>query len=65
MWPDSQETQELMRAAQGKEPVAVNRLLDRHREALQLVEHRIDVGQLVDPQRPQRLPAVAALEERA
>ncbi|MFO1019698.1 MAG: sigma-70 family RNA polymerase sigma factor [Planctomycetales bacterium] len=51
MWPDSQETQELMRAAQGKEPVAVNRLLDRHREALvQMIRMRLDraMAQRVD-----------------
>lgn len=43
MWPDSNETQELMREAGRGEPAAVNELLDRHREALRhMVRARLD-----------------------
>jgi RNA polymerase sigma-70 factor, ECF subfamily len=43
MWPDSNETQELMRGAERGEPAAVNELLDRHREALRhMVRARLD-----------------------
>lgn len=43
IWPDSNETQELMRNAGRGEPAAVNELLDRHREALRnMVRARLD-----------------------
>jgi RNA polymerase sigma-70 factor (ECF subfamily) len=43
MWPDSHETQELMREAGRGEPTAVNELLDRHRNALRnMVQARLD-----------------------
>lgn len=43
MWPDSNETQELLRGAGRGEPRAVNELLNRHREALQrMVRARLD-----------------------
>jgi RNA polymerase sigma-70 factor (ECF subfamily) len=43
MWPDSTETQELMREAERGAPAAVNELLDRHREALaRMVRARLD-----------------------
>jgi RNA polymerase sigma-70 factor (ECF subfamily) len=43
MWPDTNETQELMRHAGQGEPAAVNALLDRHREALgHMVRSRLD-----------------------
>lgn len=43
MWPDSQETQELLHRAGGGEPAAVNQLLDRHRDSLRrMVQARMD-----------------------
>jgi RNA polymerase sigma-70 factor (ECF subfamily) len=51
LWPDSSETQELLRDAQQGTPEAVNRLLDRHRESLrQMVRLRLDraLAQRVD-----------------
>lgn len=43
MWPDSEKTAELLAAAGDGNPAAVNRLLDRHREALRrMVELRMD-----------------------
>jgi len=51
MWPDSEETQHLLRQAKQGDQGAVNNLLDRHRESLrQLVRMRLDraVAQRVD-----------------
>jgi RNA polymerase sigma-70 factor (ECF subfamily) len=51
MWPDSQETQELLRDAGGGSPEAVNQLMNRHRDALrQMVHLRLDraLAQRVD-----------------
>lgn len=43
MWPDSEQTAELLAAAGDGNATAVNRLLDRHREALRrMVELRMD-----------------------
>lgn len=43
MWPDSQETQELLRRAEAGDAEAVNHLLDRHRDSLRhLVNLRMD-----------------------
>lgn len=43
IWPETQPTQELVRAAAGGDPAAVNELLERHREALRrLVSFRLD-----------------------
>jgi RNA polymerase sigma-70 factor (ECF subfamily) len=43
MWPDSAETKELMREAEQGAPLAVNLLLDRHRQALaRMVQARLD-----------------------
>ena len=43
MWPDSEQTQELLQTAKAGDPVAVNALLDRHRQAIrQMVQMRID-----------------------
>jgi len=43
MWPDSQETQELLRLAEAGNADAINKLLDRHRDSLrQMVNLRLD-----------------------
>ncbi len=43
MWPDSQETQELLRKAEEGDAAAINNLMDRHRESLrQMVNMRMD-----------------------
>jgi len=43
MWPDSSQTQELLRLAQAGDANAVNGLLERHRDALRrLVDMRLD-----------------------
>jgi RNA polymerase sigma-70 factor (ECF subfamily) len=43
MWPDSHETRELLDQAAAGSPEAVNRLLDRHRDALRrMVQIRLD-----------------------
>ena len=43
MWPDSEQTQELIQTAKAGDAVAVNALLDRHRQAIrQMVQMRID-----------------------
>lgn len=43
MWPDQQETHELLQHAGRGEPDAVNRLLDRHRQSLRRMVHlRLD-----------------------
>src|SRR5439155_26689858 len=43
MLPDSDTTQQLLNAARGGEPAAVNALLERHREALRrMVQARLD-----------------------
>jgi RNA polymerase sigma-70 factor (ECF subfamily) len=56
MWPKSQETQELLAEARGGDVAAVNRLLERHREALRrmidlrmdhLVQRRVDASDIV------------------
>jgi RNA polymerase sigma-70 factor, ECF subfamily len=50
-WPDTQPTQELLRQAGAGDGEAVNRLMDRHREALRrMVQMRLDraVGARVD-----------------
>ena len=51
MWPDSTETQELLRCAEQGEAAAVNNLLERHRESLRrMVRMRLDraLAQRVD-----------------
>ena len=51
MWPDHEETQELLQHAGSGEPDAVNRLLERHRESLRRIVHlRMDraLGRRVD-----------------
>lgn len=51
MWPDSTETQELLIRAEGGEVVAVNELMERHRQSLrQMVQLRMDraIAQRVD-----------------
>jgi RNA polymerase sigma-70 factor (ECF subfamily) len=56
MWPKSNETQELLAEARGGDVAAVNRLLERHREALRrmidlrmdhLVQRRVDASDIV------------------
>jgi RNA polymerase sigma-70 factor (ECF subfamily) len=43
MWPDSNETEQLLQQAAGGDPAAVNRLLERHRVSLrQMVRMRLD-----------------------
>lgn len=43
MWPDSEQTSELLREAGDGDPQAVNRLLERHRHAVrQMVQMRLD-----------------------
>src|SRR5579872_5188711 len=43
MWPNSNETQELLAGAGQGQPAAVNELLDRHREALRhMIQARMD-----------------------
>ena len=43
MWPDSEDTQELLHEAGNGNAEAVNRLLDRHRESLrQMIRFRLD-----------------------
>lgn len=43
MWPDSDETHQLLRHAEGGDAEAVNRLMERHRAALrQMVQLRLD-----------------------
>ena len=42
MWPEAQDTQELIFDAKGGKDAAVERLLDRHRDALRrLVDHSL------------------------
>lgn len=51
MWPDSDQTKELLDGAREGDSLAVNRLLDRHRDALRrLVQMRLDrkIQQRVD-----------------
>jgi RNA polymerase sigma-70 factor, ECF subfamily len=51
MWPNSDETQELLAAAHGGDATAVNRLLERHRAALRrMIDLRMDrvIGRRVD-----------------
>ncbi len=56
MWPESSQTQELLRAARTAEPAAVSALLERHREALRrmidlrmdrVVQRRVDASDIV------------------
>jgi len=56
MWPDSEQTQELLQQARAGESAAVNNLLDRHREALKrmidlrmdkVVQRRVDASDIV------------------
>ncbi len=43
MWPDSEQTQELLQSADAGDGEAVNRLMDRHREAIRrMVQMRMD-----------------------
>ncbi len=43
MWPESEKTQELIIGAQGGDASAINRLFERHREALRrMIELRLD-----------------------
>ncbi|MBW3596526.1 MAG: sigma-70 family RNA polymerase sigma factor [Planctomycetes bacterium] len=43
MWPETEQTHELLQAARGGDREAVNRLLERHRDALRrLVQMRLD-----------------------
>jgi len=51
MWPNSDETQELLSQARGGDATAVNRLLERHRAALRrMIDLRMDrvIGRRVD-----------------
>jgi RNA polymerase sigma-70 factor (ECF subfamily) len=56
MWPDAEKTQELLAGARGGDAEAVNRLMERHRDALrrivqlrldQKIQRRIDVSDVV------------------
>src|SRR4051812_31696523 len=56
MWPDATQTQELLAQAKAGDAAAVNRLLDRHREAVrrmidlrmdQMVRRRVDASDIV------------------
>jgi len=56
MWPDSDETRELLAAARAGDPTARNRLLERHRDALRrmvglrmdrAIERRLDASDIV------------------
>jgi RNA polymerase sigma-70 factor (ECF subfamily) len=56
MWPDAEKTQDLLAGAKGGDPDAVNRLMERHRDALrrmiqlrldQRIQRRIDVSDVV------------------
>ncbi len=56
MWPEAEQTQELLDQARGGDALAVNQLMDRHREALrqlirmrldQRIQRRIDVSDVV------------------
>jgi RNA polymerase sigma-70 factor, ECF subfamily len=56
MWPDVEKTQDLLADAKGGDAAAVNRLMDRHRDALrrmvqlrldQRIQRRIDVSDIV------------------
>ncbi len=43
MWPDSQETQELLRRAEEGDSAAINNLMERHRDSIrQMVQMRMD-----------------------
>ena len=43
MWPESDQTQDLLKDVENGDPAAVNRLLDRHREAVRrMVQMRLD-----------------------
>lgn len=56
MWPDSEQTDELLAQAKGGDEEAVNRLLDRHRDAVrrmidlrmdQVIKRRVDASDIV------------------
>ena len=56
MWPDSDQTRELLQQARDGEPAAVNQLLDRHRDAIKrmvdmrmdkMVQRRVDASDIV------------------
>jgi RNA polymerase sigma-70 factor, ECF subfamily len=56
MWPDAEKTQDLLAGAKGGDAAAVNRLMERHRDALrrmvqlrldQRIQRRIDVSDVV------------------
>jgi RNA polymerase sigma-70 factor (ECF subfamily) len=56
MWPEAEKTQELLAGARGGDADAVNRLMDRHRDALrrmvqlrldQKIQRRVDVSDVV------------------
>lgn len=56
MWPDAEKTQDLLAGAHGGDEAAVNRLMERHRDALrrmvqlrldQRIQRRIDVSDIV------------------
>lgn len=56
LWPDAENTQQLLAGVQGGDSEAVNRLMDRHRDALrrmvqmrldQRVQRRVDVSDVV------------------
>jgi len=43
MWPEGEQTQDLLKDVENGDPSAVNRLLDRHREAVRrMVQMRLD-----------------------
>ena len=43
MWPEGEQTQELLKGVAGGDPSAVNRLMDRHREAVRrMIQMRLD-----------------------
>ena len=43
MWPEGEHTQELLKGVANGDPSAVNRLMDRHREAVRrMIQMRLD-----------------------
>lgn len=56
MWPNAEKTEQLLAQAKGGDPAAVNRLLDRHRQAIrrmidlrmdQVLKRRVDASDIV------------------